>query len=87
VTYRPPVLLEPNHQLEEFSCRSPEQTSWLHRHARQSSASGSNRVFVVTEPDSARVVAYYAYYAYYAWCMAQLSLEAAPERLKRGAGN
>lgn len=80
MSYQPPVSLQPQHQLEEFSCSSEEQTSWLRRHARQSAASGSTRVFVVTETDSAQVVAYYA------WCMAQLSVDAAPERVRRGAG-
>jgi GNAT superfamily N-acetyltransferase len=37
-------------------------------------------VFVVTETDSDRVVAYYA------WCMAQLAVGDAPERLRKGAG-
>ncbi len=80
MTYRPPVPLQPQHQLEEFSCGSEEQTGWLHRHARQSAASGSTRVFVVTETGSEQVVAFYA------WCMAQLSLAAAPERVRRGDG-
>jgi GNAT superfamily N-acetyltransferase len=80
VTYRSPVPLQPQHQLEEFSCGSEEQTHWLRRHARQSAASGSTRVFVVTETDSDQVVVYYA------WCMAQLTLGSAPERVRRGAG-
>lgn len=80
MTYLPPVPLQSHHQLEKFDCRSAEQTRWLRRHARQSAASGSTRVFVVIEADSDRVVAYYA------WCMGQLSLDAAPERLTRGAG-
>jgi GNAT superfamily N-acetyltransferase len=80
VSYRSPVLLEARHQLDEFRCASEEQTTWLHRHARQSAASSSTRAFVVTEVESDRVVAYYA------WCMAQLAVEDAPERLRRGAG-
>jgi len=63
-----------------FSCRSSEQTDWLRRHARQSASTGTTRVFVVTEQASDRVVAYYA------WCMAQIHSEAAPERLRKGAG-
>lgn len=80
MSYRSPVPLQPKHELEDFSCSSEEQTSWLRRHARQSAASGSTRVFVVTAVGSDQVVAFYA------WCMAQLSLEAAPERVRRGAG-
>lgn len=80
MSYRSPVPLQPQHELENFSCSSEEQTSWLRRHARQSAASGGTKAFVVTEVGSDQVVAYYA------WCMAQLSLEAAPERVRRGAG-
>ncbi len=80
MTYSSPTPLQPQHELEAFHCGSQEQTSWLHRFARQSAASGSTRVFVVTEANSERVVAYYA------WCMAHLAIEAAPDRLRRGAG-
>ena len=41
---------------------------------------GTTRVLVVTETGSDRVVAYYA------WCMAQLAIGDAPERLRKGAG-
>ena len=37
-------------------------------------------MFVVTEETSRVVVAYYA------WCMAQVTMAAAPERLRKGAG-
>jgi GNAT superfamily N-acetyltransferase len=52
----------------------------LRRHRRQSVDAGTTRAFVVTEPGSPVVVAYYA------WCMAQVSTRAAPERLQKGAG-
>ncbi|MEA2588018.1 MAG: hypothetical protein QOH66_945, partial [Actinomycetota bacterium] len=57
-----------------------EQTNWLRRFSRQSMASGTTRVFVVTETHSPVVVAYYA------WCMAQVTTTAAPSRLGKGAG-
>jgi hypothetical protein len=53
----------------------------VHGYARQSAATGTTRVFVVTEvrhPE--RVVAYYA------WCMAQVNADAAPARARKGAG-
>lgn len=78
--YRSPEPLRDDHSVESFVCRSSEQTSWLRRHARQSSATGTTRVFVVTPNGSHHVVAYYA------WCMAVLAVEAAPVRLRRGAG-
>lgn len=78
--YRSPVLLGADHEVDDFECRSVEQTEWLRRHARQSSAIGSTRVLVVTEADEHRAVAYYA------WCMANISLADAPARLRKGAG-
>jgi hypothetical protein len=78
--YRPPRPLDPADSLDEFICRSSEQTDWLRRHARQSTSSGSTKVFVVTPTTSRTVVAYYA------WRMAQLDLESAPPRLRKGAG-
>jgi GNAT superfamily N-acetyltransferase len=80
VTYRPPQPLDRDHELAGFVCASTEQTEWLVRHARQSTASGSTKVFVVTSAGSPQVVAFYA------WTMAQLDAEAAPERLRKGAG-
>ena len=78
--YLPPALLSANHVVDNFACRSPEQTQWLRRHARQSVASGATRVLVVTEPGRTEVVAYYA------WCMASIAPEAAPQRLRKEAG-
>jgi hypothetical protein len=57
--YRPPELLVNNHELAEFRCRSAEQDDWLRRYARQSAATGTTRVFVVTEHHGHQVVAYY----------------------------
>lgn len=79
-SYRPPELLAAHHDLTGFGCRSSEQTDWLLRYARQSAATGTTRVFVVTEHDSQRVAAYYA------WCMAQVHAESAPSRLRQRAG-
>jgi GNAT superfamily N-acetyltransferase len=78
--YRSPRLITATDNVEEFECASTEQTQWLRRHAQQSASTGTTRVFVVTQGDDSTVVAYYA------WCMAQLDLAAAPERLKKGAG-
>ena len=78
--YRAPQPLGPQHELDAFVCQSIEQTDWLVRHARHSPAAGATRVFVVTRTDEQQVVAYYA------WTMAQVALEDAPARLRRGAG-
>ena len=78
--YREPTPRAPEHIVEEFTCRSAEQTDWLRRFARQSDASGTTKVFAVTEVDDDRVVAYYA------WCMAQLAIDDAPARVRKGAG-
>jgi len=80
-SYNPPRLLAAADQLDSFACRSYEQTRWLIDHARQANASGgTSRVFVVTAADSHDVVAYYD------WCMASISPEQAPLRLRKGAG-
>ena len=81
MTYRPPEPLGPAHELDAFVCASTEQTDWLVRHARQSMATATTKVFVVTPVDSHEVVAYYA------WTMAQINSADAPERLRKGAGN
>src|SRR5690349_13050890 len=80
VRYRPPAPLGPQHIVDSFVCRSAEQTEWLRRHARQSASGGTTKVFVVTQSNDLQVVAYYA------WCMAQLDLTSAPNRLRKGAG-
>jgi GNAT superfamily N-acetyltransferase len=73
-------LIQPDDSLDEFECRSPEQTLWLHDHARQAHSAGTAKVLVVTETDSSVIVAYYA------WAMASITIEDAPARLRRGAG-
>jgi hypothetical protein len=80
VSYRAPEPMGPAHAVDEFRCSSAEQTEWLRRFARQSTPTGTTKVFVVTEVSSDRVVAYYA------WCMAQLDIRDAPDRLRKGAG-
>jgi hypothetical protein len=47
---------------------------------KQAHATGTTRVFVVTESVQPAVVAYYA------WCMASVGITDLPERLRRGAG-
>lgn len=79
--YRPPDPLASAHELNAFVCASAEQTEWLLRHARQSSATGTTKVFVVTSVGSNQVVAYYV------WTMAHINAAEAPTRLRRGAGN
>ncbi len=80
MSYEPPELLGSTHEPGAFVCASPEQTDWLVRHARQSMAAGTARVFVVVPTDSREVVAYYA------WTMAHIDLADAPARLRKGAG-
>ena len=79
-SYLPPALLSSDHGVDGFECHSREQTQWLNRHARQSAATGTTRVLVVTPTNSTEVVAYYA------WCMAAIAVETAPPRLGKGAG-
>ena len=78
--YRPPVLLATWHELDDFTCRSDEQTQWPRHHARQSAASGATKVLVVTRPGEHRVDAYYA------WCLASVRVDEVPARMRKGAG-
>jgi GNAT superfamily N-acetyltransferase len=78
--YAAPLLLADHHRVDSFACRSVEQTEWLRRHARQSAATGTTKVFVVTAHGADGVVGYYA------WCMAHVALADAPPRVRRGAG-
>ena len=80
MSYGLPRPLTAAHDLEGFVCASAEQTDWLVRHARQSMATGTTRVFVVTPTGSEQVVAYFA------WTMAQIDVADAPARLRKGAG-
>ena len=78
--YRAPRLIEADDVVDAFLCRSEEQTLWLRHHARNANAAGTSKVRVVTQPDSAVVVAYYA------WCMASIAIADAPVRLSKGSG-
>ena len=78
--FQAPEPLSDDHELDDFECRSLEQTQRLRRYGRQSTSMGTAKVFVATEVGSSVVVAYYG------WCMAQLTTAAAPARLRRGAG-
>lgn len=80
MSYQPPHPLTAAHDLERFVCASAEQTEWLVRHARQSMATGTTRVFVAAPIGSEQVVAYYA------WTMAKIEFADAPARLRKGAG-
>jgi GNAT superfamily N-acetyltransferase len=73
-------LLEADDVVDDFECRSAEQTEWLRFHARQAHAAGTAKVLVVTPTDGDAVVAYYA------WSMASISIEDAPARVRKGAG-
>lgn len=73
-------MLAGHHDVEDFRCRSQEQTEWLRRHARQSSGAGSVRVLVTALVDSGEVAGYYA------WCMASVDLAGLPARMRKGVG-
>lgn len=70
----------PSDDVDGFQCRSPEQTEWLRRHARQTHAAGTARVHVVTQTGRHEIVAFYA------WSMASVAIADAPVRLRKGAG-
>ncbi len=78
--YPRPRLLLPHHIVDTFTCRSVEQTQWLHHHARQAHATGTAKVLVVTDTGTDNVIAYYA------WAMATITVTDTPARVRKGAG-
>lgn len=81
MTYSYPQRLASHHNVEDFKCRSAEQTTWLRKYARQADGMGQTRVFIVSPNDSPGAVA-----AYYAWSMASVAPAETPPRLTKGAG-
>lgn len=59
--YRSPEPPADHHDVSGFTCRSTEQSDWLRRRVRQSAASGTTRVFVVTDADAESVLACYGW--------------------------
>lgn len=74
MSYLAPERLAWHHDVSDFVCSSEEQTTWLRDYARQADATGTSKVFVVTDQWTTAVVAYYA------WCMSSVRIEQAPAR-------
>ena len=72
--------MEPGDVVDDFECRSAEQTEWLRHHGRQAHSAGTAKVFVVTEAEANVVTAYYA------WSMVGILVADAPARARTGAG-
>lgn len=81
MSYLAPERLAWHHDVSDFVCSSEEQTTWLRDYARQADATGTSKVFVVTDQWTTAVVAYYA------WCMSSVRIEQAPARPTKGAGS
>jgi GNAT superfamily N-acetyltransferase len=79
VGYRSPEPLEPDHDLDHFSCGEPALDDWLRRHARASHAGGGARVYITTTTEHPRQVV-----AYYALAAAQVEPPDATPRLAKG---
>ena len=60
MAYAGPELLTGEHLLEGFDCGKPALNEWLIRRALNNRASGTSRTWVVIEPASREVVAFYA---------------------------
>lgn len=76
-----PVLYQAErHDVSEFDCSSEAQSRWLRQIARTAQAAGTARVYVVTPPDTSRVVGYHAVAA------ASVAHDDAPPALRKAAG-
>ncbi len=73
-----PKPLDPDHVLEGFDCGRASLNTWLTRYARQATAAGSARTYVVLDSEQERVVGYHALTA------AQLERRAATARVIKG---
>ena len=78
--YLPPVLPSRRHVVDVFECRSQDQTIGYAVTRGNRGGNRSNQVLVVTPAESTEMVAYET------WRMAAIAVEAAPPRLRRGAG-
>ena len=78
-SYRRPVAIAREHDVDAFDCGIQSLNEWLSRRALRNESSGGSRTFVTTEVGSNRVVGYY--------CTAASSLvrESAPGALRRNA--
>ena len=69
------------HDVSSFRCASEAQTAWLHEFGHANRRAGTlAKVYVVTEPQSTAIVAYYA------WCMTAVATNTLPDRYQQGAG-
>lgn len=73
-----PELLTPDHVLDGFDCGRASLNVWLDRHARQATAAGSARTYVLVDSAQGRVVGYHALAA------AGVEREAATARVIKG---
>jgi hypothetical protein len=80
--FSPVALLAKGHDVANFDCGSPAQSTWLVRHALQAQQTGTSRVYVVTgDQDAARGVL-----GYYALAAGSVAPHGVPQRLAQGAG-
>jgi GNAT superfamily N-acetyltransferase len=73
-----PELLGADHSLGGFDCGVDSLNTWLPKHARAATASGSARVYVIDDAQQSRVVGYHAL------CAASVSHGEASARTRRG---
>lgn len=59
MTFHGPILLDPSHTTEGFSCGKPNLDDWLRRRGLANQRSGASRTWVVVD-DEDSVVAYHA---------------------------
>jgi GNAT superfamily N-acetyltransferase len=60
VTLPRPTLLEADHDVATFTCGHTSLDEWLQRRALANQKAGASRIYVVTELQSKKVIAYYA---------------------------
>lgn len=74
--YESPVLLDKSHEVEDFDCGKDPLNAFLKRFALQSQAAGSARTYVALRGNAVT--------GYYSLAPSAVSVEEAPERVKKG---
>ncbi|KPZ72972.1 Acetyltransferase (GNAT) family protein [Shewanella sp. P1-14-1] len=76
-----PELLTETHDLSDFDCGRKELNDWLVKKALKSQQRNKAKVYIVTDPNTAKVIGYYAV------AMGSVQREAAIAALRRNSPN
>jgi GNAT superfamily N-acetyltransferase len=79
--YKKPVLLTKAHDLSSFDCGNEALNIYIKKYALQNQKKNAGRTFIVTPIESNNIIGYYTLVT------GAVSVENAPDQLKKGLGN